>query len=135
MLAARAWKGGNSKNVGRQVARYHVEEVRRLQEELKDAALDVARARVNSTKQITTSGTTIDLHYTTAAQAVILANEYLRDYGASDICPMQIITGRGNHSVGGKAVLGPAVHDALIKDGWNVSRYPACLVVRGHRRD
>ncbi len=48
---------------------------------------------------------------------------------------MQIITGRGNHSVGGKAVLGPAVHDALIKDGWNVSRYPASLVVRGHRRD
>jgi hypothetical protein len=28
MLAARAWKGGNSKNVGRQVARYHVEEAR-----------------------------------------------------------------------------------------------------------
>jgi hypothetical protein len=28
MLAARAWKGGNSKNVGRNVAHYHVEEVR-----------------------------------------------------------------------------------------------------------
>jgi hypothetical protein len=28
MLAAKAWKGGNSKNVGRQVARYHIEEVR-----------------------------------------------------------------------------------------------------------
>ena len=78
MSAARAWKGGNSKkggslkNGGRQVAMYHVEEVRtffragltviaedymdnplqvrRLQGELKDAALDVARARVNAKK-------------------------------------------------------------------------------------
>jgi hypothetical protein len=28
MLAAKAWKGGNSKNVGRHIAHYHVEEVR-----------------------------------------------------------------------------------------------------------
>jgi len=44
---------------------------------------------------------------------------------------MQIITGRGNHSVGGVAVLGPAVYDALIKEGWNMSRSPAGLVVYG----
>jgi hypothetical protein len=30
MLAGKAWKGGNSKNLGRQVAMYHVEEVRIL---------------------------------------------------------------------------------------------------------
>jgi hypothetical protein len=70
MLAARSWKGGNSKNVGRQVARHHWHvEVRMffcpmlpvylyklyplgtpITGRLKDAALDVARARVNSTK-------------------------------------------------------------------------------------
>jgi hypothetical protein len=78
--------------------------VRRLHEELKDAALDAARARVNAKKsagrshrdssscliddycsrKTTTSGTVIDLHYTTTAQAVTLAKEYLRDHGASN---------------------------------------------------
>jgi hypothetical protein len=48
---------------------------------------------------------------------------------------MQIITGRGNHSVGGVAVLGPAVYDALIKEGWNASRSPAGLVVYGRVQD
>jgi hypothetical protein len=48
---------------------------------------------------------------------------------------MQIITGRGNHSVGGIAVLGPAVYDALIKDGWNASRSSASVVVYGRLRN
>ena len=75
---------------------------------------------------------TIDLHYTTAAQAVILAKEFLRAYGASEgrrnsphvsdvspltsgtvACLMKIVTGHGSHSVGGIAVLGPAVYDVL----------------------
>ena len=30
MSAARAWKKGNSKNMGKQVALYHVEEVRQV---------------------------------------------------------------------------------------------------------
>lgn len=135
MSAARAWKRGNSKNVGKQVALYHVEEVRRLQEELKDAALDAARARVNAKKKTTTSGTVIDLHYTTTAQAVTLAKECLRDYGASNTCPMEFITGRGIHSAGGKAVLGPAVYGALIKDGWNASTLPAGIIVHGRLHD
>ncbi|KAI0294331.1 hypothetical protein B0F90DRAFT_1757588 [Multifurca ochricompacta] len=131
LSAAKAWKGGNSKNLGREVAMYHVEEARRLQEDVKNAALDVARARVRATKQTTSSVTTIDLHYTTSTQAINLAKEFLRDHGASNVHPMRFITGRGNHSAGGKGVLGPAVYEALIRDGWDVSTFPAGIVVRG----
>jgi hypothetical protein len=44
---------------------------------------------------------------------------------------MEFITGRGIHSAGGKAVLGPAVYGALIKDGWNASTLPAGIIVHG----
>jgi hypothetical protein len=44
---------------------------------------------------------------------------------------MQFITGRGKHSVGGKAVLRPAVYNALVKDGWDVSTFGAGVTVRG----
>jgi len=50
-------------------------------------------------------------------------------------CPMKIITGRGNHSVGGIAILGPAVHDALKNDGWNVSKFLGFVRVDGHLND
>ncbi|KAF8273201.1 hypothetical protein EI94DRAFT_1826474 [Lactarius quietus] len=149
MSAARAWKRANSKNLGKEVALYHVDEVRKLQEEVKSAALDVARARVGATKWVNNcvwilfsgevmsprktdaSFTTIDLHYTTVSQAVILAKEFLRERSASDVRPMRFITGRGNRSVGGKGVLGPAVYNALIEDGWNVSMFAGGLTIRG----
>ncbi|KAH8996114.1 hypothetical protein EDB86DRAFT_2919604 [Lactarius hatsudake] len=129
--AARAWKGANSKNRGKEVALYHVDEARKLREEVKSAALDIARARVGATKKTDASLTTIDLHYTTISQAVILAKEFLEEYGASDVRPMRFITGRGNRSVGGKGVLGPAVCNALIEDGWNVSMFAGGLTIRG----
>ena len=44
---------------------------------------------------------------------------------------MKIITGRGNHSVSGRAVLGPAVYDALKNDGWNVSKFLGFVRVDG----
>ncbi len=47
---------------------------------------------------------------------------------------MEFITGRGIHSAGGKAVLRPAVHGALIKDGWNASTLPAGIIVNGRLR-
>lgn len=46
--------------------------------------------------------------------------------------PMRFITGRGNRSAGGKGVLGPAVYDALIDDGWDVSMFSGGLTIRGH---
>ncbi|KAH9971740.1 hypothetical protein BGW80DRAFT_1174339 [Lactifluus volemus] len=129
--AGKAWKGGRLKNLERQ---YHIEEVRRLQEERKNVTLDYQRARVLATKKTTAFITTIDLHYTTAAQAVILAKEFLEDYGASETHPMQFITGRGNRSIGHKPVLGPAVYKALVDDGWDVSTIDAGLTVRGRVR-
>jgi hypothetical protein len=48
--------------------------------------------------------------------------------------PMQFITGQGKHSVDGKAVLRPAVYDALVKDGWDVSTFAGGLAVRGRLR-
>ena len=50
-------------------------------------------------------------------------------------CPVEFITGRGNHSAGGKAVLGPAVYDALIEDGWIALTLPAGLIVHGRLHD
>ncbi|KAI9510027.1 hypothetical protein F5148DRAFT_1182692 [Russula earlei] len=129
--AARARKGGNSKNLGIHVAVYYEEKARLVQEEVETARLDIARARVNATKRTTASKTIIDLHSTTTAQAIILSKECLRDHVASQTCPVEFITGRGNHSVGGRAVLGPAVHDALVADGWDVSPLPAGLIVNG----
>jgi len=48
---------------------------------------------------------------------------------------MEFITGRGIHSAGGKAVLGPAVSGALIEDGWNASTLSASLIVHGRLQD
>ncbi|SRR6266702_6670335 len=45
--------------------------------------------------------------------------------------PMRFITGRGNRSAGGKGVLGPAVYNALMEDGWNVSMFAGGLTIRG----
>jgi len=44
---------------------------------------------------------------------------------------MRFITGRGNRSAGGKGVLGPAVYNALMEDGWNVSMFAGGLTIRG----
>lgn len=45
--------------------------------------------------------------------------------------PLRIITGRGAHSANGVGVLKPAVRNALVRDGWNVSVWNGGLVVRG----
>ncbi|KAF8489891.1 hypothetical protein F5888DRAFT_1743972 [Russula emetica] len=175
MSAARAWKRGNSKNMGKQVALHHVEEVRRLQEELKDVALDAARARVNATKLVRqshrdSSSCLIDnycppgkpprpvrssictippllrqshsLKSVSETTVLLTVSAILYRLWTSVLtcrptaaCPMEFITGRGIHSAGGKAVLGPAVYGALIKDGWNASTLPAGIIVHGRLHD
>ncbi|KAI0272736.1 hypothetical protein BC834DRAFT_361426 [Gloeopeniophorella convolvens] len=134
MSAAKAWKGGNAKNRGGEVAMFYAEEARKLQEEMRKEALDSARIRVSSTVKSSSSLTTVDLHFTTVAEAVVLAKDFLKEYGATEACPLQFITGRGVHSVGGKGVLGPAVRASLIEDGWNVATFPAGLTIRGRLR-
>ena len=46
-------------------------------------------------------------------------------------CAMEFITGWGIQSAGDKAVLGPAVYGASIKNGWNASTLPAGIIVHG----
>jgi len=133
--AARARKGGNSKNLGVHVAVHYDDEARLVQKEIEGVRLDLARARVKATIKISASKIIIDLHWTTTAQAITLANESLTDHVPSQACPVEFITGRGNHSAGGIAVLGPAVRNALIQEGWNVSSLPAGLVVYGRSPD
>ena len=48
--------------------------------------------------------------------------------------PLKIVTGKGNHSVGGVGVLKPAIRDALVADGWIVGSFAAGLVVKGQGR-
>ncbi|KAI0064071.1 hypothetical protein BV25DRAFT_1823576 [Artomyces pyxidatus] len=133
MSAGRAWQKGNAKNRGGEVALFYAEEARKIQEEVRREALGVARSRVEAGRKTSASGTTVDLHWTTVAEAIAIAKECLQEHGATPTKPLKFITGRGNHSVNNKAVLGPAVKAALLEDGWNVSTFDAGIVVRGRR--
>ncbi|TFY83649.1 hypothetical protein EWM64_g373 [Hericium alpestre] len=133
--AGRAWQNGNAKNHGGEVAMFYAEQARELQEQARKEAMEAARGMIESKRVTSAFGTTIDLHGTTVSEAVAIAREVLAEYGASPAQPLKIITGRGNHSFGGVAVLGPAVKAALLADGWNVSTYDAGLrsgMPRGH---
>ncbi|KAI0048737.1 hypothetical protein FA95DRAFT_1604979 [Auriscalpium vulgare] len=131
--AGRAWQKGNSKNHGGEVALFYAEQARKLQEESRKEALEVARGRVEAQRKTSASGTTVDLHGTTIVEAVTIAKESLEEHGATPAQPLKFITGRGNHSVNNKGVLGPAIKAALVEDGWNVSTFDAGLVVRGRQ--
>ena len=45
--------------------------------------------------------------------------------------PLHIITGKGLHSSGGIAVLGPAIRNALEREGWTVGAWDGGLSIRG----
>ena len=49
--------------------------------------------------------------------------------------PVEIITGRGNHSKNGVGVLGPAVRNALTTDGWAFDAHPGGIIIRGMRAE
>lgn len=96
---------------------------------------------------------TVDLHGTTVAEAVIIVKEILHTHDPSpckcdcsiSICllrsntnyncrvarPLKIITGRGAHSVNQISVLKPAIRKELVEDGWAVSGWDGGLIVRG----
>lgn len=78
-------------------------------------------------------GCTIDLHGATVSEAVEITRKIMADTSPTPAKPLKIITGRGKHSANGVGVLGPAVKNALVEDGWNVDKWSAGLVVRGRR--
>ena len=61
----------------------------------------------------------------------LLAHAHARSAGK----PIEIITGRGNHSRNGVGVLGPAVRNALTADGWVFDTHPGGVIIRGMRAD
>lgn len=93
---------------------------------------------------------TIDLHGTTVAEAIIIVKQILHAHEPSpcksafyDLSPgsvlnnlppgkpLKIITGRGAHSVNHVSVLKPAIKKELVEDGWAVGGWDGGLIVRG----
>ena len=64
------------------------------------------------------------------SEAVQIAKRVLAERPPTPARPLKVVTGRGKHSVNGVGVLGPAVKNALMEDGWDVGKWSAGLVVR-----
>ncbi|KAI0705241.1 hypothetical protein BC835DRAFT_1459354 [Cytidiella melzeri] len=129
--ASRAWQRGNSSTRGGEVAYYFAERARELQEQAQAEKLDAAWDMVQSRRVETENGVTIDLHGTSVSEAVQIVRKLLIETPATTSMPLKIITGRGLHSTSGIGVLGPAVKNALVEDGWNVDKWTGGLIVRG----
>ncbi|KIM44810.1 hypothetical protein M413DRAFT_442777 [Hebeloma cylindrosporum] len=131
--ASRMWQRGNSKTRGGEVAFYFAERAREFQEIARQEALNGAREMVLSKRSNSGNNDTIDLHGTTAAEAIVIVKEILNSEASSSISqtkPLKIITGRGKHSLNQVGVLKPAVRKALVEAGWSVSSWDGGLVVR-----
>ncbi|KAJ6580964.1 hypothetical protein B0H19DRAFT_1017495 [Mycena capillaripes] len=131
--AARMWQRGNKKTRGGEVAAYFAERAREFQEVARREALEAARMLVEDKRSTARDRDTVDLHGVTAAEAVVIVNDILREQTWSSDKPLKIITGRGTHSAGQVSVLKPAVRKALEEDGWVVGAWDAGLTVRGRR--
>ncbi|KAJ7498013.1 hypothetical protein B0H11DRAFT_1998295 [Mycena galericulata] len=131
--AARMWQKGNKKTRGGEVAFYFAERAREFQQMAKREALDAARMMVESKRFASRDRDTVDLHGVTAAEAVVIVNEILREKTWSSDTQLKIITGRGAHSANQISVLKPAVKKALTEDGWIVGTWDGGLTVRGKR--
>ncbi|KAJ6458114.1 hypothetical protein C8R47DRAFT_1163524 [Mycena vitilis] len=131
--AARMWQRGNKKTRGGEVAFYFAERAREFQEVARREALKAARMMVEGKRATARDRDTVDLHGVTAAEAVVIVNDILREQTWSSDKPLKIITGRGTHSAGQVSVLKPAVRRALEEDGWSVGAWDGGLTVRGRR--
>lgn len=129
--ASRAWRSGNSKSRGGEIAQYFAERARETRELTKREALNEARKMVDTKRYKCTDPNTLDIHGTNVWEATTIVKEVLQREGCTPSKPFKIITGRGNHSANGVGVLKPAVKNALVRDGWNVSVWEGGLVVRG----
>jgi len=76
---------------------------------------------------------TLDLHGLTVTEACTIVRETLQHSPPSPGNTLKIITGRGNHSTNQIGVLGPAVREMLIREGYSVSKWDGGLVVKGLR--
>lgn len=86
----------------------------------------------------------IDLHGVNARDAVRISKAKVDDWWDREAREwsgtgkskgeFRIVTGRGQHSTGGKGVLGPAVFKALVVEGWNVRMERGYIVISGHMK-
>lgn len=129
--ALRYWKGGNTRNLGGEVATYYAERARALFDAARSHSLDAARMSVSATHRSTASHDEIDLHGLTIAEATVVVQEILKSKPPTPARPLRIITGRGRHSHEYKTVLQPALRTRLTDEGWLVTLWDAGLTIRG----
>ncbi|KAF8912412.1 hypothetical protein CPB85DRAFT_1301873 [Mucidula mucida] len=127
--ATRSWQKGTSKSHGGEVALFFAERARQFQEMAKKDGLELARLKVESKR---TDPYTVDLHGTTASEAVYIVRDLVNSIDVS-AKPLSVITGRGSHSVNQTSVLKPAVRKALTEDGYSVSSWDGGLYVSAKR--
>jgi hypothetical protein len=75
--ASRQWRKGGAREHAGEVALYFAEQARALQEEARREALTAAREMVHARR--TGAARDVDLHGTTASEAVVIVREILRD--------------------------------------------------------
>jgi hypothetical protein len=138
------------KAVNNSVAGHYASEARTAMDSARSWELRAARLVVGA--QVQHSGNQIDLHHMTTAEAVTVASESVASWFERSRATwgtmtgregafvpgkaFTIVTGAGNHSVGKRGVLGPAVAGALEKEGWKVDRGETSrgyLVVKGRK--
>ncbi|KAG6896668.1 hypothetical protein C0992_006802 [Termitomyces sp. T32_za158] len=136
--ATKMWQKGNSKTRGGEVAFYFAERVCSSQISFDDRWLK-GNYEGSSASEDPYS---VDLHGTTAYEAIIIVKEILQAVPTSQnkktdsvalVKPLKIITGRGTHSVNQVSVLKPTIKKALLEDNWSVGTWDGGLVVRGKR--
>ncbi|KAL1742121.1 hypothetical protein HDZ31DRAFT_43920, partial [Schizophyllum fasciatum] len=127
--ASMVWK--DRSRGGAETALYYVERAREFQEIARKEALAHARHTIETKMRASRDGRTLDLHGTTAAEAVVIVKDILTRVGASPAKPVKIITGKGTHSLNRVSVLKPVVRKALLDDGWSVGSWDGGLIVNG----
>lgn len=127
--ASRVWS--DKSRGGAETASYYVERAREFQEMARKEALAHARRQVEAKMRASRDGRTIDLHGTTAAEAIVIVEDILTRVGASPAKPVKIITGKGTHSLNRVSVLKPVIRKALLDDGWSVGSWDGGLIVHG----
>ncbi|KAM6496825.1 hypothetical protein JOM56_007298 [Amanita muscaria] len=131
--ASKLWRKRNGKSRGGEVAMVLAEKARVYRERADKEALNAARVKVQAKRRTSTEKVTIDLHGTTLTEATVIVREELENTIYSPSRPLEIITGRGSHSVNKQGVLKPSIQKVLDEDGWFVSVWEGGLIVRGRK--
>ena len=121
------------------------------------AADALIRSRTNHNRNKTSSDIVLDLHGLTVHDALRIVRREVsgwwtslgeeragvvgvdggwagRFQGAKRRPELVLVTGRGQHSVGGRAKVGPAVIDMLVREGWKVEIGSGVVYVTGRKK-